>query len=137
MGKPYFDLGKYYSKVMESRNDLSGIYEQQIIRFYLKALALGPTYIFEALPKFITVWLDFAQRPHKNKDAERKLNQIVYDIQTYKNSIPFYVWYTSITQLLSRITHKHEPSAEVLIEIIASLIQTYPKHSLWVRIVAR
>lgn len=129
--KPYFDLGKYYSKVMESRNDLSGIYEQQIIRFYLKALALGPTYIFEALPKFITVWLDFAQRPHKNKDAERKLNQIVYDIQTYKNSIPFYVWYTSITQLLSRITHKHEPSAEVLIEIIASLIQTYPKHSLW------
>lgn len=129
--KPYFDLGKYYSKVMESRNVSSGIYEQQIIRFYLKVLALGPTYIYEALPKFITVWLDFAQRPNKSREAERKLNQIVYDIQTYKASIPHYVWYTSITQILSRITHKHEPSAEVLSEIIGSLIQTYPKHSLW------
>lgn len=129
--KPYFDLGKYYSKVMESRNVSSGIYEQQIIRFYLKVLALGPTYIYEALPKFITVWLDFAQRPNKTREAERKLNQIVYDIQTYKASIPHYVWYTSITQLLSRVTHKHEPSAEVLGEVIGSLIQAYPKHSLW------
>lgn len=129
--KPYFDLGKYYSKVMESRNDTTGFYEQYIIRFYLKALALGPTYIFEALPKFITVWLDFAQRPNKSRDAERKLNQIVYDIQTYRNSIPVYVWYTSITQLLSRITHKHQPSVELMLQIIDSLIRTYPKHSLW------
>lgn len=129
--KPYYDLGRYYSKVMESRNDLSGLYEQQIIRFYLKALALGPTYIFEALPKFITVWLDFAQRPHKNRDAERKLNQIIHDIQTYKNTIPVYVWYTSITQILSRITHLHESSVELMLRIIESLIRTYPKHSLW------
>lgn len=129
--KPYFDLGKYYSKVMESRNDTSGFYEQNIIRFYLKALALGPTYIFEALPKFITVWLDFAQRPNKSRDAERKLNQIVHDIQTYRNSIPVYVWYTSITQLLSRITHGHQPSVDLMLQIIDSLIRTYPKHSLW------
>lgn len=129
--KPYFDLGKYYSKVMESRNDTSGFYEQHIIRFYLKALALGPTYIFEALPKFITVWLDFAQRTNKSRDAERKLSQIVHDIQTYRTSIPVYVWYTSITQLLSRITHKHQPSVELVLQIIDVLIRTYPKHSLW------
>lgn len=129
--KPYYDLGRYYSKVMESRKDLSGFYEQQIIRFYLKALALGPTYIFEALPKFITIWLDFAQRPNKTKDAERKLNQITHDIQTYKNTIPVYVWYTSVSQILSRITHLHEPSVELMLHIIESLIRTYPKHSLW------
>lgn len=129
--KPYFDLGKYYSKIMESREESTGFYEQYIIRFYLKALALGPTYIFEALPKLITVWLDFAQRPNKTREAERKLNQIVHDIQTYKNSIPVYVWYTSITQLLSRITHKHPPSVELMLLIIDSLIRTYPKHSLW------
>ncbi|SGZ51130.1 CIC11C00000001106 [Sungouiella intermedia] len=129
--KPYFELGKYYSKVMESRNDTSGTYEQEIVRFYLKALGLGPTYIFEALPKFITVWLDFAQRPNKSRDAERRLNQIVQDIQSYRLSIPVYVWYTSITQLLSRITHKHPPSAEMMLQIIELLVRTYPKHSLW------
>ncbi|KAF3985193.1 hypothetical protein FT663_03803 [Candidozyma haemuli var. vulneris] len=129
--KPYYDLGRYHSKLMESQNDTSGYFEQQIIRFFLKALALGPSYIFEALPKFITVWLDFAQRPNKTRDAERKLNQIVHDIKTYKNTIPIYVWYTSITQILSRITHQHQPSVELMQGIIESLISAYPKHSLW------
>lgn len=129
--KPYHDLGKYHTKLMESQNDVSGYYEQQIIRYFLKALALGPTYIFEALPKFITVWLDFSQRPNKTRDAERKLNQIVHDIKTYKNTIPIYVWYTSITQILSRITHQHQPSVELMQSIIESFIEVYPKHSLW------
>lgn len=129
--KPYYDLGRYHSKLMESQNDTSGYFEQQIIRYFLKALALGPTYIFEALPKFITVWLDFAQRANKSRDAERKLNQIVHDIKTYRNTIPIYVWYTSITQLLSRVTHEHQPSVELIQEIIESLISLYPKHSLW------
>lgn len=129
--KPYYDLGRYHSKLMESQNDTSGYFEQQIIRYFLKALALGPSYIFEALPKFITVWLDFAQRTNKARDAERKLNQIVHDINTYKNTIPIYVWYTSITQILSRITHQHQPSVDLMQSIIESLIAAYPKHSLW------
>lgn len=129
--KPYYDLGKYYSKVMESREDTSGYFEQQIIRLFLKALALGPTYIFEALPKFITTWLDFAQKTHRKSEADRRLNQIVHDIQTYKSTIPVYVWYTSITQILSRITHHHLPSAEIMMFIVESLILVYPKHSLW------
>lgn len=129
--KPYYDLGRYHSKLMESQNDTSGYFEQQIIRYFLKALALGPSYIFEALPKFITVWLDFAQRPNKTRDAERRLNQIVHDIKTYKNTIPIYVWYTSITQILSRITHQHQPSVDLMQDIIESLISAYPKHSLW------
>ncbi|GEQ68928.1 hypothetical protein JCM33374_g2598 [Metschnikowia sp. JCM 33374] len=129
--KPFFDLGKYYSKIMESQNDRSGNYERHIIRFYLHALKLGTTYIFEALPKLITVWLDFAQRPPKNKDASKRLNTIVQDITEQKNEIPVYVWFTSITQILSRLTHSHEPSVNVLTQIISLLIFTYPKHSLW------
>lgn len=129
--KPYFELGKYYSKIMESQDDKSGFYEQQIIRLYLKALALGPTYIFEALPKLITIWLDFTQMPNKSREAHRKMMQIMQDIQTYRTSIPVYVWYTSITQLLSRITHSHGPSVDLISQIIDLLITTYPKHSLW------
>lgn len=129
--KSYFDLGKYYSKIMESQDDTSGFYEQQIIRLYLKALALGPSYIFEALPKLITIWLDFSQRPSKSREAQRKLVQIMHDIQTYRTSMPVYVWFTCITQLLSRITHSHQPSADLILQIIELLITTYPKHSLW------
>lgn len=128
--RPYYELGKYYSKVMESRDDSSGYYEQQILRFFLKALALGPSYIFEALPKFITIWLDFAQT-RRSKEAERKLNQIIQDIKTYANSIPVYVWYTSITQMLSRIGHQHVASVQLLVQIITKMGEAYPKHSLW------
>lgn len=129
--KPYYDLGRFFNKIVDTANDSTGFQEQQVIRFYLKALALGPTYIFQALPKIITIWLDFAQRPNKSKDAERKLSQVVHYIQSYKNSIPVYVWYTSITQLLSRITHDHNASADLITLIVESLIKTYPKHSLW------
>lgn len=129
--KPYYDLGKYYSKVMESREDSSGMFEQQIIRLFLKALGLGSTYIFEALPKFITIWLDFAQKTKRTRDAERRLQQIIHDIQTYKSTVPVYVWYTSITQILSRITHHHQASADIMMFIVESLMKVYPKHSLW------
>lgn len=143
--KPYYDLGKYYSKIMESQAVIessmtasktgkittSGYYEQQTIRYFLKALALGPSFIFEALPKLITIWLDFAQLENKSEEAERKLNQIVQDIRTSIDNIPIYVWYTSITQLLSRIGHSHEPSSLLVIQIISNLVQAYPKYSLW------
>lgn len=129
--KPFFDLGKYHSKIMESNNDRSGHHERHIIRLYLHALKLGTTYIFEALPKLITVWLDFAQDTKLSRDAKRRLEQIVEDINAQKDEVPMYVWYTSITQLLSRITHTHKPSAEVIMHVIYKLIGTYPKHSLW------
>ncbi|KAM9937820.1 hypothetical protein OXX80_002673 [Metschnikowia pulcherrima] len=129
--KPFFDLGKYYSKVMESHNDRSGNHERHIIRFYLHALKLGTTYIFEALPKLITVWLDFAQRPPKTKEAAKRLNTIVQDLLEQKDDIPMYIWFTSITQLFSRLTHSHDASVKVMMQIIGSLVATYPKHSLW------
>ncbi|ODV81452.1 cell cycle checkpoint protein [Suhomyces tanzawaensis NRRL Y-17324] len=129
--KPYYDLGVYYSKIMESTKDQSGYYEQQTVRNFSKALAVGNLYIFEALPKSITIWLDFAQRRSKTREAERKLNQIVEDIDKCLTTIPAYVWYTAITQLLSRIVHEHKPSYEKLAAIISNIIKTYPNHSLW------
>lgn len=129
--KPYYELGKYYNKIMDSNEDPSGFFEQQIIRFFLKALASGSTFIFEALPKFMTIWLDFAQKPKKSKEAENALTQIIHEINSYIDIIPIYVWYTSLTQILSRIAHKHVGSAQVLFKLVYKVIQAYPKHSLW------
>lgn len=129
--KPYYALGKYYSKIMESKSDLTGYYEHQIIRHFLKALALGNTYIFEALPKLITIWLDFAQRKDRSREAERKLNQIIFDIEKYVDNIQVYVWYTALTQILSRIVHNHSLSSKILSIVVSKIIITYPRHALW------
>lgn len=128
---PYYDLGKYYNKIMNSSNDKTGFYEQQTVRHFLKALAVGNLYIFEALPKSITIWLDFAQRKQKSRESERKLNQIIEDIKRCLGSITNNAWYTAITQILSRIVHEHKPSYELLAKITGSIIKEYPKHSLW------
>lgn len=129
--KPYYELGKYYNKLMGTQVELSGIYEQHTIRFFLKALSSGPSFIFEALPKLITIWLDFAQNARKESKAGRLLNQMVLDIESYIDIIPIYVWYASITQILSRINHNHLESYQLLSRIVYKLIQAYPKHSLW------
>jgi cell cycle checkpoint protein MEC1 len=128
---PYYDLGKYYNKIMDSSNDKSGYFEQQTVRHFLKALAVGSLFIFEALPKSITIWLDFAQRKGKTRDAERRLNQIVEDIKKCIGSITNYAWYTAITQILSRIVHEHKPSFDLLAKITSGIIKDYPRHSLW------
>lgn len=129
--KPFFELGKYYAKLLDSQNDDSGMYERQIIRYYTHALKLGTSYIFEALPKLVTIWLDFAQKPHRNREATRRLDSIIAELTRQINEVPVYVWYTCITQLLSRITHKHTESVTVISQIIIKLIVSYPKHSLW------
>lgn len=129
--KPFFELGTYYAKLLDSQKDDSGMYERQIIRYYTHALKLGTSYIFEALPKLVTIWLDYAQKPHRNREAARRLDSIILELTKQINEVPVYVWYTCITQLLSRITHKHAESVAIISQIIIKLVVAYPKHSLW------
>lgn len=130
--RPYYDLGKFYSRLLDSTEDLNGFHELQLVRNFLTSLAIGHSYIFQALPKLITVWLDFAQGHKKmNKDKLRCLDLMVEDVRKIGKSIPKYVWYTSITQLLSRIVHIHETSYNLLAEYISLVIEMYPKHGLW------
>lgn len=129
--EPYYHLGLYYSKIMASLDDQTGQYEQQTVRHFSKALSVGNLYIFEAMPKLITIWLDFAQKKGKTRLAERKLNQIIEDIKLCLSSIPVYVWYTAVTQILSRIVHEHHPSYEKLSSVLVRIIEEYPHHSLW------
>ncbi|KAK6197375.1 cell cycle checkpoint protein [Scheffersomyces amazonensis] len=129
--RAYYDLGSYFNKVFESSNDQTGYYEQQTVRNYLKSLSLGSRYIFEALPKVITMWLDLAQRSNKNREAERRINLMVDDLNKGIISIPACVWYTAITQLLSRIVHEHIPSYEHISTILYVIVRQYPQHSLW------
>lgn len=126
-----FDIGKYYNKLMESSNDPSGEYEHLTVRNYIRAVSVGTTFIFEALPKLLTIWLDFADKPKKLKTAEKKLNQIIEDLYNGLANVPNYAWYTVLTQMLSRIVHHHEPSFQVLRTIILNVMLEYPNHCVW------
>lgn len=165
--KAYYELAKYYGKVMELRSDLDGQYELELVRNYLKSLAVDASYIFEALPKAITIWLDYCQSYFEIKkrfndtrdvpsdfldhDRQRSLDRqrsrnkqrlnlahkqkskdsMTDAFRTYVDKIPIYVWYTSITQLLSRINIYDKKCGDVLKHIVTSLINEYTEHSLW------
>ncbi|KAI5956361.1 MEC1 [Candida jiufengensis] len=126
-----YDIGKYYNKLMDSSKDESGFYQQLTVRNFICAVSIGSSFIFEALPKLITIWLDFAKLSKHKKIGEKKLKQIIQDLTDGLKTIPTYAWYTAITQILSRIVHEHEPSYKLLSTIVATIISEYPRHSLW------
>ncbi|KAI5970831.1 MEC1 [Candida margitis] len=129
--KSSYDIGKYFNKLIESSKDSSGFYEHLTVRNFLTAVSIGSSFIFEALPKLITIWLDLAKRPNKTKAAERKLQQIIHDLSSSLKSVPTYAWYTVITQILSRIVQEHEPSFKIMTNVVSNIIIEYPRHSLW------
>lgn len=129
--KSSYDIGKYFNKLIESSKDSSGFYEHLTVRNFLTAVSIGSLFIFEALPKLITIWLDFAKKPNKTKSAEKKLQQIIHDLNASLKSVPTYAWYTVITQILSRIVQDHEPSYKIMANVVSNIIIEYPRHSLW------
>lgn len=152
--KGYYGLGKYYNKILDLKTtpstekinpkDISGEYERRTISFYLKAMQCGTKYLYEALPKVITVWLDFSANisevPGELQDtakvtvlAERRkhLQNIHDDITKASERLPKYVWYTVFSQLLSRILHPNKVTSQLIIMISHLVVQEYPTHALW------
>ena len=144
--QPYYDLGVYYAKLTDSTGDPTGVYRQQTVRNFSTALSLGRLYIFEALPKLITVWLDYADKPLDGKSMDKsmglkkglglgsddtRLRQMLDDIAKCTDTIPTYVWYTALTQILSRIVHRHQASYQRLSAVLVRVLERYSTHSLW------
>lgn len=131
--KCHYDLGKYYNKLMDTSDDKSGLYQLYAVKHYSRAVSVGTNYVFEALPKLITIWLDFANLKNETATAfqRQKLNAIILEITLGIKNIPRYSWFTVITQVLSRIVHQHEPSFEALAKIVMKVVRNYPEHALW------
>lgn len=152
--KPYYSLARYYNKLLDLKakpgvdgvdmKDLSGDLERRTISFYLKAIMCGTKYLFEAFPKVMTVWLDFAENVGNFDDemsdsaktkliSERRKNltSISSDITKATERVPAYYWYTVFSQLLSRLLHPHNATAQQIILIAQLVVNEYPSQSLW------
>jgi len=152
--KGYYALGKYHNKLLDLKTspstekinprDISGEYERRTISFYLKAMQCGTKYLYEALPKVITVWLDFsaniAEVPGELQDtakvtvlAERRkhLTTIHEEVTKYAEKLPKYIWYTVFSQVLSRLLHPNKVTSQLIIMIASYVVQEYPTHALW------
>lgn len=152
--KIHYYTAKYYNKLYDSQSALDpsmrtteyhcGDYITIIVRCYTLSLQFGVKYLYETLPKLITLWLDFSENVNKIEYAQYKsvlskivearrinLKSINQLLERYSVRVPSYIFYNSLPQLYSRLSHADTEVYNVIQEIIVQVTRTYPQQALW------
>jgi serine/threonine-protein kinase ATR len=116
------------------------------IRFYSKAIKAGSKYVYQTVPRLLTLWLDSGEDdPDLKVESNLKINQEVSKaidvIPTYKvcsfpcrlHDIHFfsYQWFPAFPQIASRVGHGSGEVYKLLAILITRIIAEYPKQALW------
>ena len=128
-------------------------YISEIITLYATSLEYGCQYIYQALPRMMSLWLDFgadyfemacrenSRNNSQNKSNLAQLNSILNKLnQTVSNAlqrIPTYAFLTVYPQLVSRICHPEERIFETLLNIIMKVLILYPAQAIWMLIAVK
>ncbi|KKY17315.1 putative phosphatidylinositol 3- and 4-kinase [Diplodia seriata] len=158
--KGHYYLGKHYNKLLESDktqpkvsfSTKCGETAKLIIENYLRSITFGVKHLYETVPKLLTLWLDLgmeASRDRLPKEWERnrqryekeedivvvralRLDAINQQIKKYVlDRLPAYLFYTALAQMITRISHPHNQTYEVLSKIIIKVADAHPQQSLW------
>jgi serine/threonine-protein kinase ATR len=153
--KGLYYLGKFYNKLLESNKALPpskqdgsylhGDHAKLVVENYLRSLVFGCKYLFETMPKLLTLWLDFGIEAGKQlpKDAPdeikvkalhvrpEKLDAMNKQVRKYSDKIPPYMFYPALAQMITRVCHPNVKVYDVLAHIILKVVTHYPQQSLW------
>ncbi|OJD39951.1 protein kinase rad3 [Diplodia corticola] len=158
--KGHYYLGKHYNKLLESDktqpkvsfSTKCGETARLIIENYLRAVLFGVKHLYETIPKVLTLWLDLgmtASGDNVPKDYERNRQQ--YELQEHVAAVralrldmihlqfkkyvldrlPAYLLYTALAQMITRISHPHNQTYDMLSKIIIKVAEAHPQQSLW------
>ncbi|KAI1351099.1 phosphatidylinositol 3 [Xylaria sp. FL0043] len=151
--KGHYYVGRHYKKVLESERALkpddqsdeylTGEVSKLVIENYLRSLSYGTKYLYQTLPRILTLWLElgaqFDKAPqgkvslsqellHRRKGQLEALHQI---LRKHISRLPAYVFYTTLPQLVARIAHPNSDVYRVLQGIILKVVEAYPRQALW------
>ncbi|KAI0832693.1 hypothetical protein BC628DRAFT_1309839 [Trametes gibbosa] len=101
----------------------------QTVRSFTRAIRYGSKYIYQTLPRVLTIWLDLAEDAQTNtSDIFKKVNE---EVGRAIKQTPMYKWYTAFPQIVSRIGIHNPKAYDVLAVLLYTVIQEYPKQALW------
>lgn len=154
--KAHYYLGKHYNKLLEhekakmtakrAQTFLSGEMAKLVCENYLRSLISGAKYIYQTLPRALTLWLELgvdAEQPLDSKDgteafrthtAEQRrkmLTALNGQFGKYRERLPGFVFYTALSQIVARIAHPNPTVYPLLIELVAKVVGTHPQQALW------
>ncbi|XP_075124962.1 serine/threonine-protein kinase ATR [Leptodactylus fuscus] len=139
----HFYLAKYYDKLMpmvtENKMEKQGDLIRYIVYHFGRSLQYGNQFIYQSMPRMLSLWLDFgakayewdkAGRPERQqmKNDLMRINKAITD---HKNNLAPYQFLTAFSQLISRICHSHDEVFAVLMEIVAKVFVAYPQQAMW------
>ncbi|XP_033634079.1 serine/threonine-protein kinase ATR-like [Asterias rubens] len=139
----HFYLAKYYDRLMLSLSDRpekSGEFIFMVVKNFGKSLMYGNQYIYQSMPRLLTLWLDYGalvSELEKGKRSEKtaaskivlgRLNEILAELTA---KLAPYQFLTAFSQLISRICHAHQEVFVQLQEIIAHVLVVFPQQAVW------
>ncbi|KAH8430361.1 protein kinase MEC1 [Aspergillus melleus] len=155
--KAHYYLGKHYNKILESEKAkplgkeaqiyLSGEASKLVIDNYLRSLAHGNKYVFQSLPRILTLWLEHASTADQPFDPKRgnneefqihtlnqrkkSLDDMHSQLKKYVNRMPAALLFTILPQVVARICHPNATVYDLLTKIVAKAVNFFPHQGLW------
>ncbi|XP_042314459.1 serine/threonine-protein kinase ATR [Sceloporus undulatus] len=139
----HFYLAKYYDKLMptvtENKMEKQGDLIKYIVIHFGRSLHFGNQFIYQSMPRMLSLWLDFGAKAYECEKAGRqdrsqmktdlaKINKAIAD---HTQLLAPYQFLTAFSQLISRICHSHDEVFVVLMAIIAKVFLAYPQQAMW------
>lgn len=104
----------------------------EIIYFYCKSMGYGTKYIYQSMPRVLTIWLDFTADVTKKDEPYRKYcGKMNNFITQFAENLPKFTFFTAFSQLVSRICHPSTDVYNILKTVIIKLILAFPQQSMW------
>ncbi|RVE57450.1 hypothetical protein OJAV_G00216500 [Oryzias javanicus] len=108
-----FYLAKYYDKVMpmvtDNKLEKQGNLIRYIVTFFGKALQFGNQYIYQAMPRMLSLWLDFGAKVcecektgRTDRQMRQELSKINAIVTEHCTNLAPYQFLTAFSQLISR-----------------------------------
>ncbi|KAK7207679.1 hypothetical protein BZA70DRAFT_271921 [Myxozyma melibiosi] len=150
----HYHHGRYCIKILDnqkvrdpkqqSAQYTSGHYHRLACRSYCKALKFGVKYVYQTLPKLLTLWLDFADEEARRRgdesqtrdrrsvlDNAKTLKVMTSAVQEVFSVLPRYVFFPVLSQILSRIRTVDSSALSILAKTLIEIGVTYPSQSWW------
>ena len=155
--KGHYYLGRHYNKLLESEKTLAPEHQAEsyltgetaklVIENYLRSLSFGTKYIYQTLPRILTLWLDLGTQVNQQLDPKygnvreftnrilsgrkEQLALLHARFNKYISKMPAYIFYTALPQIVARIAHPNVEVYKYLSQIIFKVVDAHPQQALW------
>ncbi|KAJ6560264.1 hypothetical protein B0H19DRAFT_1146990 [Mycena capillaripes] len=130
----HFHLGQFHDECYKNLSSADKVtrgirMNASTVKSYARAIKLGSKYVYQTVPRLLTIWLDLGEdRRIAANETFKKLNDIVAKVI---KEAPVYKWFTAFPQIVSRVGHENDEVYKNLSRLIIRVLEEYPRQALW------